>query len=73
MAVLSSPQLTPFHAPIQDELDVVKKSGSEVLVTFANPAKGTNFLDPTEMKTAVQMGLAKAKADLLSVKEFWNG
>ena len=66
-------QLSGFHAPIQEELDVVKKSGSEVLVTFANPPKGTNFLDPNEMPTAVKMGLAKAKADLSRVKDFWNG
>ncbi len=65
--------MSGFHAPIKEELDVVKNSGSEVFVTFANPPKGTNFLDPKEMRTAVQMGLAKAKADLPSVKEFWNG
>lgn len=65
-------QLSGFHAPIEEELDVVKKSGSEVFVTFANPPKGTNFLDPKEMRTAVEMGLAKAKADFLRVKEFWN-
>jgi NTE family protein len=66
-------QLSGFHAPIQEELDVVKKSGSEVLVTFANPPKSTNFLDPNEMPMAVKMGLAKAKADLSRVKDFWNG
>ena len=66
-------QLSGFHAPIREELDVVKRSGSEVFVTFANPPKGTNFLDPNEMQTAVAMGLAKAKADLESVKAFWNG
>lgn len=66
-------QLSGFHAPIQEELDVVKKSGSEVFVVFANPPKGTNFLDPKEMQIATEMGLAKAKADLSSVKDFWNG
>lgn len=65
-------QLSGFHAPIAEELDVVKESGSEVFVTFANPPKGTNFLDPNEMKTAVEMGLAKAKADLDRIKAFWN-
>jgi hypothetical protein len=43
-----------------------------VFVAFANPPRGTNFLDPKEMQIAVQMGLAEAKADLPSVKEFWN-
>jgi len=64
-------QLSPFHAPIQEELDVVKKSGSEVLATFANPPKGTNFLDPKEMHVAMQMGLAKAKTDLPMLQKFW--
>lgn len=66
-------QLSGFHAPIEEELDVVKKSGSEVFVTFANPPKGTNFLDPKEMRAAAEMGLAKAKAELSRVKDFWNG
>lgn len=65
-------QLSGFHAPIEEEIDVVKKSGSEVFVTFANPPKGTNFLDPNEMPNAVEMGLAKAKADLPSIKAFWT-
>jgi len=66
-------QLSPFHAPIQEELDVVKRSGSEVFVTFANPPKSTNLIDPKEMHIAMQLGLAKANADLPRVKAFWNG
>lgn len=66
-------QLSPFHASIAEELDVVRKSGSELFVTFANPPKGTNFLDPKEMPTAVEMGTTKAKADLLALSKLWNG
>lgn len=66
-------QLSPFHAPIEEELEVVKKSGSEVFAIFANPPKGTNFLDPKEMQIAARMGLSKANADLASLEKFWNG
>jgi NTE family protein len=66
-------QLSGFHAPIEEEIDVVKKSGSQVFVTFANPPKGTNFLDPNEMPTAMEMGVAKAKQDLPGLKAFWSG
>jgi hypothetical protein len=72
-AVPSSAQLSGFHAPIEEEIDVVKKSGSQVFVTFANPPKGTNFLDPNEMPTAMEMGVAKAKQDLPGLKAFWSG
>lgn len=65
-------QLSPFHAPIEEELDVVRKSGSEVFVTFANPPANTNFLDPKEMATAAQMGIAKAKEDLAELSKFWK-
>lgn len=65
-------QLSPFHAPIGEELEVVRKSGSELFVTFANPPKGTNFLDPKEMPVAVEMGTAKAKADLPALLKLWN-
>jgi NTE family protein len=66
-------QLSGFHAPIEEEIDVVKKSGSQVFVTFANPPKGTNFLDPNEMPTAMEMGVARAKQDLAGLKAFWSG
>ena len=36
-------ELTPFHAPIEEELDVVKKSGSQVFMTLRQPAKGHQF------------------------------
>lgn len=65
-------QLSPFHAPIEEELDVVRKSGSEVFVTFANPPKNTNFLDPKEIAIAAKMGAAKAKEDLAALSKFWN-
>ncbi len=65
-------QLSPFHAPIEEELDVVRKSGSGVFVTFANPPKGTNFLDPKEMAVAAKMGVAKAKEDLAALSQLWN-
>ncbi len=65
-------QLSPFHAPIEEELDVVRKSGSELFVTFANPPKGTNFLDPKEMVTAAEMGVAQAKKDLAELTKLWN-
>lgn len=65
-------QLSPFHAPIAEELDVARKSGSEVFATFANPPKGTDFLDPKEMPRAVEMGAAKAKSDLAALAKFWN-
>lgn len=66
-------QLSPFHAPIEEELEVVRKSGSEVFVTFANPPKDTNFLDPKEMPVAVEMGIARAKADLPALSKLWKG
>ena len=65
-------QLSPFHAPIEEELDVCRKSGSEIFVTFANPPKGTNFLDPKEMAIAAKMGVAKAKEDLAELSNFWK-
>jgi NTE family protein len=65
-------QLSPFHAPISEELDVVRKSGSELFVTYANPPKDTNFLDPKEMPVAVEMGAAQAKADLPTLAKLWN-
>jgi len=65
-------QLSPFHAPIEEELEVVRKSGSELFVTFANPPKNTNFLDPREMPVAVRMGTAQAKADLDAISKLWN-
>ena len=65
-------QLSPFHAPIKEELDIVRKSGSEVFITYANPPKGTNFLDPKEMVLAAKMGAAKAKEDLAALSKLWN-
>ncbi len=65
-------QLSPFHAPIEEELEVVRQSGSELFVTFANPPKDTNFLDPKEMPVAVEMGTAKAKADLPALSKLWK-
>lgn len=66
-------QLSPFHAPIEEELEVVRKSGSELFVTFANPPKSTNFLDPKEMPVAIEMGTAQAKTDLDALTKLWNG
>ena len=65
-------ELSPFHAPISEELDAVKKSGSEVFVTFANPPKGTNFFGPKQMPLASRMGMEKAKADIGTLAKFWN-
>ena len=65
-------ELSPFHAPLAEELDVLKKSGSKVFVAFANPPKGTNFLDPKEMSVAVRMGVEKAGGDLPALEKFWN-
>lgn len=65
-------QLSPFHAPIEEELDVVRESGAKVFVTFANPPKGTNFLDPKAMADAAKMGEAKAREDLAALSKFWN-
>lgn len=65
-------QLSPFHAPIAEELDVVRQSGSELFVTYANPPKGTNFLDPKEMPVAVKMGISQAKADLPALAKLWG-
>jgi len=65
-------QLSPFHAPIEEELDVCRKSGSKVFVTFANPPAGTNFLDPKEMAGAAEMGVARAKEDLPELLKLWK-
>ena len=65
-------ELSPFHAPLREELEVLKKSGSRVFTAFANPPKGTDFLDPSEMNAAVKMGVEKASADLPVLAKFWN-
>lgn len=65
-------QLSPFHAPIEDELNVAREKGSKVFATYANPPAGTNFLDPKEMPLAAEMGKDRAEADLATLKTFWN-
>lgn len=44
----------------------------EVFAIFANPPRGTNFLDPSEMSTAIKMGVEKAGSDLPALAKFWN-
>jgi NTE family protein len=57
---------------IHDEVSYLESEGSRVMLICADPAEGTDFMDPTQLSNALDLGAARAKSDADALAEFWN-
>jgi NTE family protein len=58
---------------IHDEVRYLESGGSRVMLICADPAEGIDFMDPTQLKNALDFGAARARSDADALAEFWNG
>ena len=57
---------------IHDEVSYLESGGSKVMLICADPAEGIDFMDPTQLKNALDLGAARAKSDADALAELWN-
>lgn len=57
---------------IQDEVTHLESTGSRVKLVCADPDDGTDFMDPTQLASALALGAARARDDLADLTSFWN-
>jgi NTE family protein len=57
---------------IHDEVDYLESAGSEVMLICADPAEGIDFMDPGQLKNALELGAARGTSDAAALAEFWN-
>jgi NTE family protein len=58
---------------IRDEVGYLESAGSNVLLICADPTEGVDFMDPAQLKSALDLGAARARSDAGALAEFWNG
>jgi NTE family protein len=57
---------------IHDEVSYLESEGSKVMLVCADPADGIDFMDPAELKNALDLGAARAQSDADALAAFWN-
>jgi NTE family protein len=57
---------------IHDEVDYLESAGSEVMLICADPAEGIDFMDPGQLKNALELGAARATSDIAALAAFWT-
>jgi hypothetical protein len=57
---------------IHDEVAYLESRGSKVMLVCADPPEGIDFMDPTQLKNALDLGAARGRSDAGALAEFWN-
>ena len=57
---------------IHEEVSYLESAGSKVKLICADPAEGTNFMDPAQLADAMALGTARAQDDIADLRSFWG-
>jgi len=57
---------------VHDEVAYLRSQGSDVMLICANPAEGTDFMDPVQIKAALELGQTRGAALAEELATFWN-
>ncbi len=57
---------------VHEEVAYLKSKGSEVMLVCANPEEGTDFMDPRQIKSAMELGAARGEAAAAELATFWD-
>ena len=58
---------------IREEVTYLESKGATVKLVCADPADGIDFMDPTQLGSALGLGAARAESDIADLTSFWTG